>query len=62
MKSLFICILKLKITHTTRTDVFYQHKDKYNNEIKEAARPAFPVEYLIIDLPSGSAADAQAGD
>ena len=42
-------------------DIFFQHKDKYNNEIKEAARPAFPVEYLIVDLPSGSRADDKAG-
>ena len=38
-------------------DVFYQHRDKYNNEIKEAARPSFPIDYLIVDMPSGSRVD-----
>ncbi|CAF4294307.1 unnamed protein product, partial [Adineta steineri] len=33
-------------------DVYYKGKDSYNNEIMKIARP-FPLEYLIIDIPTG---------
>ncbi|CAF2958535.1 unnamed protein product [Rotaria sp. Silwood2] len=33
-------------------DVYYKEKDSYNNEIMKIARP-LPLEYLIIDIPTG---------
>ncbi|CAF1024302.1 unnamed protein product [Rotaria sordida] len=40
-------------------DVYYKEKDSYNNEIMKIARP-LPLEYLIIDVPTGfPSSDAQ---
>jgi nuclear protein localization family protein 4 len=31
-------------------DVFFKYKNKYNLMIQEAAKPTFPVEYLLITV------------
>lgn len=35
-------------------DIFFVEKDKYKNEIKQSAKPTFPVEYLVVDLQPGA--------
>jgi nuclear protein localization family protein 4 len=35
-------------------DVFYVEKDKYGNEIKKAAKPSFPIEFLYTTLATGA--------
>eukprot|EP00047_Mylnosiga_fluctuans_P005336 m.239897 g.239897 ORF g.239897 m.239897 type:complete len:584 (-) comp13565_c0_seq1:267-2018(-) len=39
-------------------EVSYVGKDKYNNEVSHAARPEFPVEYLLVDFECGTKVDA----
>ncbi|SCV70841.1 BQ2448_3603 [Microbotryum intermedium] len=34
-------------------DVFYRYKNKYNLEVKESAKPCFPVEYLLVNVTNG---------
>ena len=35
-------------------DIFFVERDKYGNQIKQNAKPLFPVEYLLVDLPAGA--------
>ena len=50
----------VEMSHSHRfVDVSLQEKDSYNNEVMKIARP-LPLEYLIIDVPTGfPTADAQ---
>lgn len=34
-------------------EVFYRYKNKYGLDIKEPARPTFPVEYLLVNVTNG---------
>ncbi|KAM0746514.1 polyubiquitin-tagged protein recognition complex, Npl4 component [Meredithblackwellia eburnea MCA 4105] len=34
-------------------DVFFRYKNKYGIEVKESAKPCFPVEYLIVNVTNG---------
>lgn len=40
-------------------DVFHKHIDEFGNEAKAKAEPAFPVEFLMVDLESGGYLDAE---
>jgi nuclear protein localization family protein 4 len=33
-------------------DVFYRYKNQYNIEVKESAKPCFPVDYLLVSVSS----------
>lgn len=35
-------------------DIFFVEKDKYGNQIKQNAKPTFPTEYLMVDMPAGA--------
>jgi nuclear protein localization family protein 4 len=35
-------------------DIFFVEKDKYGNQIKQSAKPTFPTEYLMVDMPAGA--------
>lgn len=39
-------------------DVMFALKDEYGNEVKQTARPSFPVEFLLTDLQVGGHADS----
>ncbi|SGY79251.1 BQ5605_C008g05086 [Microbotryum silenes-dioicae] len=49
-------IMRVKEEGPTRyiPDVFYRYKNKYNLEVKESAKPCFPVEYLLVNVSAGS--------
>lgn len=45
-------VMRVKEEGPTRyiPDVFFRYKNKYGIEVKESAKPCFPVEYLIVNV------------